>query len=73
MTKRNKKICVKDLFANIHGTALFIHLFCFLGPHPWHLEVPRLGVQLEPEMLATATATWDLSQPVTYTTAHGNT
>ena len=19
----------------------------FLGPHPWHLEVPRLGVELE--------------------------
>ena len=21
--------------------------FCFLGPHPRHMEVPRLGVQLE--------------------------
>ena len=20
----------------------------FLGPHPWHREVPRLGVELEP-------------------------
>ena len=19
-------------------------LFCFLGPHPWHMEVPRLGL-----------------------------
>ena len=19
-------------------------LICFLGPHPWHMEVPRLGV-----------------------------
>ena len=19
-------------------------LLCFLGPHPWHMEVPRLGV-----------------------------
>ena len=31
----------------------------FLGPHPRHMEVPRLGVQLELQML-------------TYTTAHGN-
>ena len=24
---------------------LFICLFvCFLGPHSWHMEVPRLGV-----------------------------
>ena len=22
---------------------LFIYLFCFLGPHPRHMEVPRLG------------------------------
>ena len=21
--------------------------FCFLGPHPQHMEVPRLGVELE--------------------------
>ena len=21
--------------------------FCFLGLHPWHMEVPRLGVELE--------------------------
>ena len=26
---------------------LFIYLFCFLGPHPRHVEVPRLGVKLE--------------------------
>ena len=25
----------------------FIHLFSFLRLHPWHLEVPRLGVELE--------------------------
>ena len=22
-------------------------LFVFLGPHPWHMEVPRLGVESE--------------------------
>ena len=35
----------------------------FLGPHPRHMEVPRLGVKLELQLPAytTATATWDLS------------
>ena len=31
----------------IHSMNLFIYLvflFFFLGPHPWHMEVPRLGV-----------------------------
>ena len=38
-------------------------IFGFLGPHPWHMEVPRLGVQLELQLLAYTTATemWDLS------------
>ena len=41
----------------------FIH-FVFLGPHPQHMEVPRLGVQLELQLLAhtTATAMWDPSR-----------
>ena len=26
---------------------LFIYLFVFLGPHPWHVEVPRQEVELE--------------------------
>ena len=25
----------------------FFLFFCFLGPHPRHMEVPRLGVELE--------------------------
>ena len=42
------------------GFFVFWGFFCFfLGPHPWHMEVPRLGV--EPE----------LQLPV-YTTAHSN-
>ena len=34
--------------------------FCFLGPHLHHVEVPRLGVISELQLLAyaTATATW---------------
>ena len=45
-----------------HSFGVFF-VFCFLGLHPWHMEVPRLGV--ESELLlpahATATATLDLS------------
>ena len=26
---------------------LFFSLSIFLGPHPWHMEVPRLGVKSE--------------------------
>ena len=35
----------------------------FLGLHPWHMQIPRLGVELELQMLAytTATATPDPS------------
>ena len=42
---------------------LFIYLFCFLGPHPRHMEVPRLGVQSELQLPAytTAIAMQDLS------------
>ena len=38
-------------------------LFIFLGPHPWHMEVPRLRVESELWLLAyaTATAKWDPS------------
>ena len=35
--------------------------FVFLRPHPWHMEVPRLGVESELQPLACATATPDPS------------
>ena len=35
---------------------LFIY-FGFLGPHPWHMEVPMLGVELELQLLAYTTVT----------------
>ena len=41
------------------------NFFCLcLGLHPWHMEVPRLGVRLElkPPAYATATATPDPSR-----------
>ena len=41
----------------------FFLFFVFLGPHVWHMEVPRLEVKMELKLLAytTATATPDLS------------
>ena len=36
---------------------LFCFVFAFGGPHLWHMEVPRLGVELERQLLAYATAT----------------
>ena len=40
-----------------------LFFFVFLGPHPRHMEVPRLGVkvELQPPAYTTATATPDLS------------
>ena len=32
-------------------------IFCFLGPHPQHMEVRRLGVESELQLLTYATAT----------------
>ena len=46
--------------------------FVFLGSHPRHMEVPRLGVELELQLPAYTTAIPDLSASVTYTMAHGN-
>ena len=37
--------------------AVVIVLFCFLGLHQTHMEVPRLGVKLELQLLAYTTAT----------------
>ena len=34
-----------------------MYLFCFLGLHSEHIEVPRLGVQLELQLPAYSTAT----------------
>ena len=43
------------------GFVLFLFLFfCFLGLHPWHMELPRLGVESELQLPAytAATANW---------------
>ena len=36
---------------------LFLNFFYFLGPHPWHVDVPKLGVESELQLPAYATAT----------------
>jgi len=41
----------------------------FLGPHPWHMEVPRLGVQLE---LPQPQQHGIRAESGTYTSSHGN-
>ena len=45
---------------------LFFLFFFFSRLHPWHMEVPRLGVksELQPLAYTTTTATWDLNHHV---------
>ena len=50
------------------------NFFFFLEPHPQHMKVSRLGVELELQMpaYATATATRVQIASTTYTMARGN-
>ena len=70
--RHTKEFSFVEVIANGYTHCLcsevfFFVLFCFfvflpfLGPHPWHMKAPRLGVQLELKPQAT-----------TYTTALGN-
>ena len=47
-------------WSSIPGLGTF-SFSCFSGQHPWHIEVPWLGVKSERQLLAyaTATAMWD--------------
>ena len=47
----------------VHPHVTSANHFFFLELYPWHMEVPRLGVKSELQLLtyATATATWDPS------------
>ena len=38
------------------AVTFFICLFVFLGPHPWHMEILRLGVKSELQLPAYTTA-----------------
>ena len=52
----------------------FFIFLAFLGPHPWHMEVPRPRVESELQLLAyiTAIVTPDPSWSEVYITAHSN-
>ena len=54
-----KKMSLVLFKCRIASVLSFFFLFCFFGPHPRHMEVPRLRVKSELELLA-------------YTTAHSN-
>ena len=57
------RLVLHPLIEGVRGFGGGILFFCFLGPHPQHREVPRLGVKLELQLLAynIATATQDPS------------
>ena len=42
--------------SSLTGFFAFYCIYLFLGPHPQHIEVPRLGVQSEPQLPAYTTA-----------------
>ena len=53
---------------------LFLFFFFFLGPHLRHMEVPRLGVKWELQLLAYTTRQHQIqAASVTYPAACGNT
>ena len=41
-----------NLINIILGSIFFFFLLCFLGPHPKHMEVPRLGTESELQLPA---------------------
>ena len=56
----NKKVAFHQQSFTLYLIVL-VFFFFFLGPHLWHMDVPRLGVELEDQLLVYATATRDLS------------
>ena len=54
---------VDQVLAHSKTSVNIFFFWCFLGLHLRHMEIPRLGVQSELQLLAyaTATAKWDLS------------
>ena len=56
ITKMNIKIMKYYYIPNRMAKVDFFFFFVFLGPYPEHMEVPSLGVKLEVQLLAYATA-----------------
>lgn len=57
-----QRLCICAYEEKIEVGLQFVFIFCFLGLHPQHMEIRRLGVESELQLPAhtTATATWDL-------------
>ena len=61
-------LIVRDLEAVVFLFYFYLFIFGFLGPHLWHMEVPRLGVESKLQLPSNITATakpdlslvWDL-------------
>ena len=49
--------CCPHSFIQLTTAFIYLFIFAFLGPHLWHVEVPRLGVKLELQLPAYITAT----------------
>ena len=61
---RSPWVCLLNVPAFSGAVFFFCFFFCFLGPHPQPVEVPRLEIEseLQPPAYTTATATQDLSR-----------
>ena len=61
-------------FATLGFSMKIYLLICLFRPHMQHMEVPRLGVKLELQLLVytIATAMWIRAPSATYTITHGN-
>ena len=56
MGKRLNQERLTRLGLNPNSDFIYVYIFflggVFLGLHPWHMEVPRLGLKLELQLLA---------------------
>ena len=55
-----KHMYFKNNFDTLMVISLFFSFFLFFffsGPHPWHMEIPRLGIESELQLLVHTTAT----------------
>ena len=64
----------KNIYNIVRGFFWFFLFFCFLGPHPRHMEVPWLGVNQSCSYRSKPQPQQHGIQATssTYTTAHGN-
>ena len=63
-----------ECLGSFYSYSYYYYYFIFLGPHPQHMEVPRLGVELECgcQPIPQPQQRRILAMSVIYTTAHSN-